>query len=277
MKATKKIVGAACALVAAVALSAGSTFAWFSQSGTVSATGMNVKATTSKNLVISNSSSGTFGSSAASVNSAVMEMTPASTADGTSFFYVSNPEKVDYTTGAANTGATFAAATPTPVTGTMTTPATYYVMEYSYWVKADAAAGTEYSTLYVSKIDVAQKADGTTAAAEDISKALRVSVTYGTNTFIYAPVTGATATYKGIVAAGTKGTDTVESTANVTIKTAGTVGDNLGKVTTTAAEVKIHVWYEGQDTNCTSQNSIDVEELSVAISLTAAGNGSSGS
>lgn len=276
MKATKKIVGAACALVAAVALSAGSTFAWFSQSGTVSATGMNVKATTSKNLVISNSSTGTFGSSAASVNSAVMEMTPASTADGASFFYVSNPDEVDYSTGAANNGAIFAAATPTPVTASMTTPATYYVMEYSYWVKADAKAGTEYTTLYVSKIDVVQKADGTTAAAEDISKALRVSVTYGTTTFIYAPVTGATATYKGIVAAGTKGTDTVESTADVVIKTAGTVGDNLGKVTTTATEVKIHVWYEGQDTNCTSQNSIDVEELSVAVSLTAAG-ASSGS
>ena len=36
MKATKKIVGAACALVAAVALSAGSTFAWFTSNANVS-------------------------------------------------------------------------------------------------------------------------------------------------------------------------------------------------------------------------------------------------
>lgn len=46
MKATKKIVGAACALVAAVALSAGSTFAWFASNNTVTANGLevNVKA-----------------------------------------------------------------------------------------------------------------------------------------------------------------------------------------------------------------------------------------
>lgn len=44
MKATKKIVGATCALVAAVALSAGSTFAWFSANTSVNATGMNVTA-----------------------------------------------------------------------------------------------------------------------------------------------------------------------------------------------------------------------------------------
>ncbi|MGN0824375.1 MAG: SipW-dependent-type signal peptide-containing protein [Candidatus Coproplasma sp.] len=42
MKATKKIVGAACALVAAVALSAGSTFAWFTSNEDVSATGLQI-------------------------------------------------------------------------------------------------------------------------------------------------------------------------------------------------------------------------------------------
>lgn len=52
MKATKKIVGAACALVAAVALSAGSTFAWFSSNGTVRATGLTVEASTSNAYLI---------------------------------------------------------------------------------------------------------------------------------------------------------------------------------------------------------------------------------
>ncbi|MDE5766521.1 MAG: hypothetical protein K2I17_05085 [Clostridia bacterium] len=52
MKATKKIVGAACALVAAVALSAGSTFAWFSSNGTVSATGLEVAVSTNNAYLI---------------------------------------------------------------------------------------------------------------------------------------------------------------------------------------------------------------------------------
>lgn len=56
MKATKKIVGAACALVAAVALSAGSTFAWFSSNGEVTATGLEVDVNTSNAyLIISDS------------------------------------------------------------------------------------------------------------------------------------------------------------------------------------------------------------------------------
>ena len=56
MKATKKIVGAACALVAAVALSAGSTFAWFSSNGEVTATGMQIDVNTSNAyLIISDS------------------------------------------------------------------------------------------------------------------------------------------------------------------------------------------------------------------------------
>ncbi len=52
MKATKKIVGAACALVAAVALSAGSTFAWFAQNAKVTVTGVEVKASVPTNLYI---------------------------------------------------------------------------------------------------------------------------------------------------------------------------------------------------------------------------------
>lgn len=52
MKATKKIVGAACALVAATALAAGSTFAWFSSNGTVSATGLNVNVSTNNAYLI---------------------------------------------------------------------------------------------------------------------------------------------------------------------------------------------------------------------------------
>ena len=52
MKATKKIVGAACALVAAVALSAGSTFAWFSSNGTVDAKGLEVAVSTNNAYLI---------------------------------------------------------------------------------------------------------------------------------------------------------------------------------------------------------------------------------
>lgn len=55
MKATKKIVGAACALVAAVGLAAGSTYAWFSSNNQVTAEGLKISVTTSNSyLVIGN-------------------------------------------------------------------------------------------------------------------------------------------------------------------------------------------------------------------------------
>lgn len=56
MKATKKIVGAACALVAAVALSAGSTFAWFVSNQDVTATGLQVNVNTSNSYLVIGSS-----------------------------------------------------------------------------------------------------------------------------------------------------------------------------------------------------------------------------
>lgn len=52
MKATKKIVGAACALVAAVALSAGSTFAWFVSNASVKADGLQVDVATSNSYLV---------------------------------------------------------------------------------------------------------------------------------------------------------------------------------------------------------------------------------
>lgn len=52
MKATKKIVGAACALVAATALAAGSTFAWFTSNGTVDATGLEIEVNTNNSYLI---------------------------------------------------------------------------------------------------------------------------------------------------------------------------------------------------------------------------------
>jgi hypothetical protein len=67
MKATKKIIGASCALVAALALSAGSTFAWFASNSKVSAEGMKLTAKAPSYLVISSEDS----ISASSVDSSV--------------------------------------------------------------------------------------------------------------------------------------------------------------------------------------------------------------
>ena len=64
-KATSKIVMAVIALIIALGLATGTTFAWFSMNTSVSVTGMSVTARSDAvNLVISNAANGTYGTSA---------------------------------------------------------------------------------------------------------------------------------------------------------------------------------------------------------------------
>ena len=109
MKATKKIVGATAALVAALALSAGSTFAWFSANTSVTATGMNVQVTSvkDKNLIISATNS--FATPSTTINYAdpTKTLDPSTHITGADTYasfaaglkYVKNPTAVDQNTG----------------------------------------------------------------------------------------------------------------------------------------------------------------------------------
>ncbi|MGN0804853.1 MAG: hypothetical protein ACI4MS_05680 [Candidatus Coproplasma sp.] len=92
MKATKKIVGAACALVAAVALSAGSTFAWFTTSAEVTATGMHVQAVVPSSLMI-NPSHDAWNESNTTAGIA-LKSNPAWSSKGVNFETVSGANKL---------------------------------------------------------------------------------------------------------------------------------------------------------------------------------------
>lgn len=264
MKALKKLVPTICMLLVSAVLLGSSTYAWFSMNTQVTATGMSVKATTSKNLVISNAAGGTFAASAESIYTTTVTMKPASTADGKAWFTMENGTGVDLD-GAANTGAAFVTASPTALTSADANPGTIAVAQYSYYVKTDGASDATFDKLYVKSINVTGD-DG-----DALSKALRIAVVCGENAFIYNPL-GGTATYKGVVATGTVGTDTVFSTNDVTLSAVNTPNNSLGAVSTTATEVKVYVWYEGQDANCKTANTLTIKTLSISIGFEAADN-----
>lgn len=280
MKATKKIVGAACALVAAVALSAGSTFAWFSQSGKVTATGMFVKAKTTEALVIANEDDYTadsWGITAKSTDTNTTTLTPTSTVDGETFYNVKEDSltTVDYQSGNASDETIFEES----VNGTTDAEDKYYV-EHTYYIKAEAAKDAEksirYGTLYVSNITVTKKPaadaeEGAAAedAAEDISNAIRVSVQWGEqDAYIYAPLGGTNRSDKGVKG---EGAYTAAILGDVTINEIADQVDITGDeyVTTDAVKVVIRIWYEGQDPDCTSFNAMSVEELQVSVDFAA--------
>ena len=157
MKATKKIVGATAALVAAVALSAGSTFAWFATNSTVTATGLSVGVTesTNANLLIralqSDGSAYTAYGSTAAFNHGTKKFTP-STHDS------------NYTSYSSGLKACGDASKVDPITGiysgdswTQTTEGTHY---FDYTVQLANAGVDSYSGEYLTAT-----LSGTTALA----------------------------------------------------------------------------------------------------------------
>ena len=260
----KKLIPALCMLLVAAALLGTSTYAWFSMNNQVTASGMQVKAATSKNLVISATSTLKEGESilANSSITGVKELSPASTATlsgSTVSFYAAGSTKVDYSTGAMQDGATTSAATVITAAGTTKGN----VVKHTFYIRADGTTEDSFSTLYVNSISVS-------SSPKNITKALRVGVVSSNVGYIYAPAVSTAPSYKGVIAAGTLGTNDILSSENVAIKTAGDNTANLGEVTSGEYRiVDVYIWYEGQDANCTSANSIEVEELSISLEFTA--------
>ena len=258
----KKLIPALCMLLVAAALLGTSTFAWFSMTTQVTASGMTVKAATSKNLVISTTSTlkDNEGISKDSTISQVKILTPASTATlaGTQKFFTTDNENINYSDGAMKAGTVVTAVTP--ITDNTTEKGN--VVKHTFYIRADGADTDSFTKLYVESITL-------TSQAAAITKALRVGVVSGDKGYIYAPVSGATTSYKGLVKAETYtvgDTNQVLSTENVTLTTVGSVDATLGAVTSTAyTQVDVYIWYEGQDENCTSANAVTVEETSISI------------
>ena len=251
----------------------GATFAWFAENRNVQAGGMEVKAETVKNLLIANDSNGaTFATSATTSLTGIKELAPASseTAASDSTFFAAIDETrtngyIDVASGtianSPNPAAPFRAANinELPQSGDQHVE----VAKHTFKVKTD---GQSLGNLYIKSLTVVNS--NAAAAAAEISKALRVAVVCGTNHYIFAPVTGATTTYNAITS-----TSAGLSTGNVVLSTItndGLTGTTpqcklADTVTSTAIDVVVYIWYEGQDLNCTSANSANVEALTVSL------------
>ena len=258
----KKLIPALALLLVSVVLLSTSSFAWFSMNTEVTATGMQVQAATSKNLVISGAADSGAFTAIGTQDSAVKELPPvsvncASNADLNSktFYKISNSDGVIYETGALTSGTTeLTAAT-----------ANSDYRKSVFTIAVDGVTGDHFDHLYVSAVTVT-KSDGSAYAAE-ITKCLRVGVTDGTTSYIFAPdAEGAYTDGKSVsnyVADGKVTTLTAQSLAETGLSNA-----DFGSITQgTNKTVTIYVWYEGNDVNCTSANSVTVEGLKVSVTF----------
>ncbi len=233
-------------LVAAIALG-GSTFAWFAANNSVTATGMIVTAQAEAGIVISNSAKTTYGTTAATAERTDAKLIPTSTANGTTWYHATSAQFDNADAG--QVAANYAGAG---------TDGTDYVKN-TFYIKSAT------DTAYAANLEIT-KVECVSGGTQELSKALRVGVKVGSNFYVYAPVTGYTATYK--VGDGTSGTSvSPKASATATVDTSVT---SFPANTADGQQVDVYMWYEGEDASCKSSNIVSsLEANNVTVTFTA--------
>lgn len=298
----KKLIPALAMLVVSAVLMGTSTFAWFAMNTKVTAQGMNVQAKAEVGLVISNASDGTFASTADSTISSTTQLRPASTADGVVWFHtnsdalnsaakgasipysyvkqgdglytidgsINNGDTVDEgyyktTDGTSFTdaeGDTAATATNEYCTKTANTNAEFYVV-HNFYIKSSAATDISGQTLKVDGVTITGS-----SSSPALDKALRVLVVYDNGH----PIFSASDDTSYNVGTGTKhATASVTPTAiaasglDTNIKTGVTIPGSGS----TPLNIKIYIFFEGEDENCKSSNiTATLDTLAVTVTFT---------
>ena len=251
MKATKKIVGATAALVAAVALSAGSTFAWFATSGEATVSGMQVNVQVPNNMLIAEGFQDDINSLISSTLNLSESFSTATTlkpadlenADGT----VTVREPENYTTD------------PTPSTpGSVTTWTTLGTFSVSVGESdADSHDISEYVLL--QPITVARTNDEDSATTYSLNASVTISgIQNNTYTFLKVGFLCGTTFAEAAFANQAEGTVT---TSNTVVN--ATANDNV------VQKVYLAIYYDGSDPDCISNNAPSINNLGISITFTA--------
>lgn len=241
MNKMKKLIPALCLLLVSATLLGTSTYAWFSMNTTVSVSSMQIKATASKNLLISGSNSdgsdkGEYKASLAltTKNESLVPVSTANTTTPTFFKLKDTGSKMEADSAEYKDDTTFAAAT-----------ANDYVKETMY-VKSTGQDATNLK----AKVSF-------TGGTEALDPAIRIMFVVGSNAYVYAPVAGYTAGYKAIASLDESGKPVLTST-NVTISNNDTA--ILSSLTADqAVKIEVYIWYEGQDASCKSTNAVTLD------------------
>ena len=269
MKKTKVIIPALGLLLLSTAASVTGTVAWFSMNTTVTATGMNVQAKAQAGLVISNASDGTYNASSASVKTTCAALYPASTYNLSTWL-----TSVSTNPSAANTQQAYSSATA----WSSNESDAHYVFHDFYIRSSSATALTVWSvdveSVSAELIDE-DTTDEVTPTLQNLSKSLRVGVKFGTseNSYIYAPISGYTATVSVQKAAGNYSSAAADRQDVSAL--AGNTHSRDNSITSVPANTAaglhayVYVWFEGEDANCISDNIVsDLNKIAITVSFT---------
>lgn len=230
----KKIIPALCMLLISAVLMGTSTYAWFSMNTQVSASGMKVTAN-STNLFLQISDSATYTDPATSV--VYNETDGTKLKPATPVLKEGNASIEKWQTATSNdpSNATSGATPADIATGTLGEYVYSKVLHFRIAPNSTATA----SNLVIA--DVTMTGDNSKA----LNKALRVAVAGkdGVQVWTYAD--------------GTWKKDDGKSATAI-----------LAAVTTTDATATLYIWFDGTDTNCTTNNAANLDTLTFTVTFT---------
>lgn len=260
----KKLIPALCMLLIAATLMGTSTFAWFSMNTNVTAQGMSVQAKAEGGIVIANAN-GSVWSSIADAVTASATLYPTSTKDVTTWYHnksvnaddaqASQASSTYETLNLKKSATTYGVGYVEDGTdGYDGTEAAYYLLNtFTIKSSADTLSGI---TLYINSVTVT----GTnTSAALDAALRIAIKIDGDSTTYIYAPVTGATTSYK--VGGSDQTAITVKTAADKNVATA------INTISTAGVGVSIYAYFEGEDANCKSTNASGITLDNLAVSV----------
>lgn len=301
VKALQKQLMAAIAmvLVAAVALGS-STYAWFASNNTVTAKGMKVQATAEGGIEIAynvlstdtipDTNAALYGTTADAAMSSGAILYPTSTqakatngSVSSGWFHANAAVAGNFKAqeGTYETLALTSGKTDSNIFGTTTkqdasqfydsTGKQYYLVKQ---FNVRSVSGVKTATaLKVKGVTVTLPENASTA---ELDASVRVAVVCGNKNVIYAPVTNASASYNVADSIGNDGKPTATTSVSALAATATSeaISDTVpakGNTTYGGVDVRVYVYYEGEDSNHYSNNlKTNIDTLNVTVDFTAA-------
>lgn len=138
-----------------------------------------------------------------------------------------------------------------------------YYVKYTYYLKSSSNTALSVKDLQVA-VKATKKTTDPAGNSDKLDAALRVGVSYGGQTKIFAPITGADGSYSvtnnaggtasTAVTAVTGTTGSFTEYATMNSATDGTANLTIPAVTNNGTALYVYVWFEGEDDACMSDN-----------------------
>ena len=248
----KKLMPAFAMLTVSAMTLASSTYAWFSMNTAVTATGMKVTAQAESGIVISSSSAAnSVWSASASTSESEKSLYPTSTNDCSTWYH--------------NSSKAFDVATGAEYVGTYETLAanalTNYVSEHTFYIKSSSNTALEKG-LQITNVTITPP---TNSSSANLNNSIRVAVKYSTAAPSIFRMSGGTQNYQ---VNGNTSTTATAAGDGLSIAVPGI--SSIPKSTDTPIQIKVYIWFEGEDANCKSSNvTASLDQLQVSLQFTA--------